>query len=93
MSNDQRRNDDDLAYGGDYGSNKGYYDTQAGQQDDRGIIGDTFRKLSIKCFSSEGNRPPQDYGYGNNSSSTVGSQQYGGSTYGSNNQHNQQEKH
>ena len=92
MSNDQRRNDDDLAYGGDYGSNKGYYDTQAGQQDDRGIIGDTFRKFKSKYDQRQGNRPPQDYGYGNNSSSTVGSQQYGGSTYGSNNQqqYNQQ---
>ena len=73
--------DDDLAYGQSYSGNRGYGDQQ-GEQGDRGIIGDTFKKFKTKYDQRQGQRPQQDYGYGSNpSSSTVGSQQYGGSGY------------
>lgn len=78
-----RRNDDeDLAYGGNYSGNRGYYDQQGSQPgQERGIIGDTFKKFKSRYDQhQQGQRPSQDpYGYSNNpSSSTVGSQQYGG---------------
>lgn len=81
----RREDDDDLAYGRDYSGDRGYYDQQGGQGqgqgDDRGIIGDTFKKFKSKYdqYSSHQRPPGQDYGYG--SSSTVGSQNYGGSGY------------
>lgn len=64
-------------YGDQYGQGQG----QAG---DRGIIGDTFKKLKGKYDQYSAQQRPQgsDFGYG--SSSTVNSQNYaGGSGYGS----------
>ncbi|KAK5092862.1 hypothetical protein LTR70_006032 [Exophiala xenobiotica] len=84
MSGRYGRNEDDMAYGEDYNSSRGY-GQQGGQQgdqsgQDRGIIGDTFKKFKSKYDQYQGQKPPQDYGYGSNpSTSTVGSQQYGGS--------------
>lgn len=81
---DPYRRDDDLAYGQDYSGNRGYNDQYGGQEgQDRGIIGDTFKKFKSKYDQHQGRRPQQqDFGYGNNpSSSTVGSQSGGGSGY------------
>lgn len=74
MSDQYRRNEDDMAYGDYYGQQRG---ESSGQ--DRSLLGDTFKKFKSKYDQhQQGQRPPQDFGYGNNpSSSTVGSQQYG----------------
>ncbi|KAK5085223.1 hypothetical protein LTR05_004503 [Lithohypha guttulata] len=87
MSDRYRRRDDDqdLAYGRDYSDSRAYNDQPGAHGNpDRGIIGDTFKKFKSKYDQhQQGQRPPQDFGYGSNpSSSTVGSQQYGaGSGY------------
>ncbi|KAK5947542.1 hypothetical protein PMZ80_001695 [Knufia obscura] len=83
MSDRYRRDEDNLAYGEDSGHSRGYYDQQGGQQgQDRGIISDTFKKFKSKYDQHQGQKPQQDYGYGSHpSTSTVGSQQYGGSGY------------
>ena len=96
MSGHYPRNEDDLAYGEDYGNSRGRYDQPGGQEgQDRGIIGDTFKKFKSKYDQRQGQKPQQDYGYGSNpSTSTVGSQQYGGSGYAGgqyNQQYNQQQ--
>lgn len=70
MSGHHGRNEDDLAYGEDYNSSRGYHDQQGGRQgQDRGILGDTIKKVKSKFDQYQGQKPHQDYDY------TSGSQQ------------------
>ena len=75
MADQYHRTDDDLAYGEDYTGSRGYYDQQAST--DRGVVGDTFRKLKTRYDQRQ--KPQQDYGYG--STSTGSSQTYHTSSY------------
>jgi hypothetical protein len=54
MSNQQ----DELAYGEEYEQSRG----AGGQDEDRGIVGDTFRYLKGRYKQSQ--QPQQQYGYG-----------------------------